>query len=541
MAIVETASTSSDTGETDNAVTEVEEERSASSESIIAKIERDNLLSSDYMAVVIPLLIALAGSFITFLGMERLKSFDERIDTTRNEIREELSGFDAKIDESRKEIRDGFEQFRESIEKNHGEIKSEIPGTVKREIANEKNEILEAIKEQSSSAKFAIQTQQETALKELGNNLTKIKKEYEELQARFGWVKVALESSVNPDVPTIEDAHRLVERLRAEISMSSIRDSKDKDKSADQIARIRDVVDLVCGTDSHMSGDFSDYHNLSAELARGSMYYEAVQVLEKGLSLFRDDVDLWADLVEYSTKGGMREKAKAAVRYLRENVDEGRWNWRCYEFICDYYRAIGDLKSAYQIANDGIQAIPDAEQTYRSKAEIERQLYPGQEGIKRAKATFHFAMDQGITCPQCANALAELCIDTGEYEEAVEAANRAVRDLAQQQPHVNGSFVFFNRATARDRMFLSLSRADKEKDENRLLAEEAYQDYNMALSLGRLTPTVRQQANMRLRLLKPFVPSEIAEQSSADNGSGGPSLLDILQGLQSTQDMSDDS
>ena len=53
-------------------------------------VERNGLLSADYLAAVIPVLLALGGSFIAFLGMSRLKMFDERIDQTRSEMLKEV-------------------------------------------------------------------------------------------------------------------------------------------------------------------------------------------------------------------------------------------------------------------------------------------------------------------------------------------------------------------------------------------------------------------------------------------------------------------
>ena len=497
-----------------------------SSETVVASIERNNLLSSDYMAVVIPMLIALAGAFITFLGMERLKSFDERIDETRKDIRDEFDDFRKQIDQSETDMREGLRQFDKTIAENQRTAEAEIAKKITDGIDAEKKNHLKALDDRSSDLLDQFEQESKKKQDELATNVGEQQEDLKELERKldekFGWLKgIISEGNIDPSVPTVFDAHRLVERLRAE-------------KKGDYIQAIHQIAEYVCKADN-LSGDYADYHNLAAEFARGSMYLEACEILEKGITYFPKNVDLLSDMVEYATKASMFRKAEQAVSSLSDenNIPRRSWNWRCYEFICDYYRARGKFDEAYQICKEFIEAIPDDEHGYGSKAEIERILQPGMEGILTSITTLEDALKEGINCPQCANALTETYLSIGEYEKALDTANRTIQELAQQQPHVNIAYVYLNRANAQDRMFLSLTADEKEKQAQ--VAERAYADYAMALTLPRLSFLVKQQAETRMKVLKPYLSQEFLEQANNESESNddGINLSDFIQALRS--------
>jgi hypothetical protein len=140
-------------------------------------------------------------------------------------------------------------------------------------------------------------------------------------------------------------------------------------------------------------------------------------------------------------------------------------------------------------------------------------------------------MDRNITCPQCANALSELLLDNGRIEEALEAANRAIRDLAQQQPHINVAYAFFHRANIWDRMCLQ---NNDNAAEQQTLADNACKDYMMALSLGGLPMTVSRQAKIRIEVLNAF--SSTGEEPEPDID-----LMELLKRMKTESDDADHS
>lgn len=453
-------------------------------------VERNGLLSADYLAAVIPILLALGGSFIAFLGMSRLKMFDERIDQTR------------------------------------AEMLKEVESKVKSEVALDRVEFSNQILHDIKGEREKFQSVTDNAGKNLSDQKDKcieeIERKFSAFEQKYSWLESVIASKeVELDFHTIDDAHKLVEQLRIE-------------KPDGYIDIVKKIIDRVCSTDD-MSGDSADYHNLAAELARGSMYNEACRVLKEGIQRFKKDADIHADIIEYSTKGGLGYAAES-VQAL-ETMEPKIWTWRCYEFICDYYRSIGDLTKADSICEDFMKAFPNDEHGYRSKSEVLLLLHPGQNGIDKSIEVLETALAKNINCPQCANALAEQYLSIGRYTDALRAANRSVLELAQQQPHVSAAIIFYNRATIQDRMFMQgLGNSSVEQN----IADAAYKDYHMALrlQLGSLSPIIAQQAKIRILILKDYISSDCAE-CDRDNSQA---LLTLLQNLASdaSSDTTDD-
>lgn len=452
-------------------------------------IERNGLLSADYLAAVIPILLALGGSFIAFLGMNRLKMFDERIDQTR------------------------------------AAMLNEIESKVKSEVAVDRiefsNQILQGISSEQEKFLAIVDDASKALLEKKEICITDIVDIFDCFEQKYAWLEATVtRKEADLDFYTIEDAHILVQQLRAK-------------KPTGYISIVTKIVDRVCTADG-LSGGSSDYHNLAAELASGRMYDDACRVLEKGKKRFENDVDILADIIEYSTNGGLNYAAES-VKTLEE-MQPRIWTWRCYEFICDYYRSIGNLDRANELCDEFIDVFPNDEHGYRSKAEIIKLLYPGIDGIEKSIEILQRAIDANVNCPQCANALAETYLSVGRYDEALSAANRAVLELAQEQPHVNVAYVFYNRATIQDRMFMQSLDSSEIKQ---VLVDAAYRDYRMALNLGGLSYTVSEQANVRIKILSRYItPDLIQERKDEDS----ELLLSLLSKFASeSQDDEDDS
>ena len=431
-------------------------------------INRNNLLSADYLAIVIPVLVALGGSLIAFLGMNRLKMFDEHIDQIRMDM---LSEIDNRV---KNEVAIGRLDFTDDL---------------LTKIATQNNLI-------NTTANSAIE-QINAKSAESANHLSEI---IENFRKRYNWLELIISAEVGElSISTVADAHDLVETLREK-------------KPDEYISMIKKIVEKVC-SDSDLSGDSADYHNLSAELARGNMYYEAVQTLEKGLSLFTDDTDLLSDIIEYSTKNSQFDKAEYYIGVL-DSVPKWRWTWRCYEFTIDYYRATGAINKAYDLSQKFIEALPYDEHGYRSKAEIEMNITPGEEGIGHAITTLQVAMEKRVNGAQCAQKLADIYLSRGQYKEAIEAASRVILELAQEQPHIGVAGIISTRGFAYDRLFMENSLSGDIQVE---LAQKACSDYQMALSLvqqqlGQLPAIILKQVLVRMSILSQYLPNETEAQ-----------------------------
>lgn len=426
---------------------------------VTVQIESSNLLSADYLAVVLPILISLAGAYIVFLGMNRLKMYDERIDSTRSDLL--------------------------------GELNTIVQNQV---IAGQAKQI-EAVENVLKNQRIAFNDEVSNAASELANLAAQHIQDISDAGSGYDWLKAAIEKKEMDvtDVHTVFDAHKLVELLRAE-------------KPDNYIPLIKEVVQRV--TSQTLSGDATDYHNLSAELARGSMYQEANLILTKGLSFFPTDTDLLSDYISYATKGGMLDDAKIALDRLNK-INRRLWTWRCYIFISDYHRATGNLEAALEMCDACITAIPTSQTGYHDKAEVVKMITPGMDGIKQSIAILRSALDTNINCPQCSNMLGKTYMELGEYENALSAFDRAILDLAEGQPGVNESFVFYNRASCYDRMFVRTINSNAPDVE---LLVNAHNDYVTALQLGELTVITKNQTLNRLKFLGRYLPNDEQDQ-----------------------------
>ena len=418
----------------------------------------NDLLSADYLAIVIPVLVAFAGALLTFLGMSRLKMFDERIDKIRKDMLDEIKDRVAATARLAKE--EFVKEHREKLDAREKEMEMAV-----------KKGIAELKCEHQTSAK---------SFQDLAH----------EVEQNYGWLKPMTTAGKVGDlnIATVADAHSTVETLCDQ-------------KPNGYVLALKKIVNKVCTGDGITSGDADDYHNLASELANGDMYREAVEVVKSGLRLFEKNTDLLADLIKYATQNSRFEDAEKAIERL-QGIDARQWTWRCYEFIVDYYRALGNLEAAYTMCQKGIEALPYNEFSYRSKAELEQMLTPGEKGVEQAIATLEDALQKEFPAAQCAFRLSGLYHDKGEYQKAIDAASRSIIDSAQDQPPVSIAAVIARRGFAYEKLSMK-KQLSGESDWNDLAAS-AVADYKMALGLEHVSPlspvTIRQIAS-RLAIL----------------------------------------
>ena len=462
-------------------------------------LERNNLLSADYLATVIPVLITLAGSLFAFLGMNRLKMFDERIDKNRIDILLEMG------EKVKSEVALSLENQSEAILKkveNKQIIHSEKMNELAENLQKSNKETEDIITDFSAFVKNSEISIKQKAQDSI-NRFEELEKQFEK---RYEWLRAPItEDHVDLNFTTVSGAHTLVEALR-------------KNKADNYITLIISAVNRVI-TSSEINGSASDYHNLAAELAREDLYNEACNVLDKGLSLFNTNTDLLSDLVQYASHVCNTPAAEKAVSSLYD-IDSMFWTWRCYEFLIDYHSSIGKLDDAYELSCEFIEKYPNDEHGYRCKAEIEQQLFRGKEGITKAIDTLKQAIDHNVNCPQCANALCEIMLSLGDYDAAIAYESRALMELAQEQPHINIAHVFFNRATAYDRKFMKNLIDDNVQKE---YAEKAIADYQAALVFPELARISEEQAKQRILLLNSCTADDNADQAQ--------NLLSIIKQL----------
>lgn len=146
-------------------------------------VAQNGLLSADYLAAVIPLLLALGGSFIAFLGMNRLKMFDERIDQTR------------------------------------AEMLKEIESRVKSEVAIDRvefsNQILQSVSGEQEKFHGVVADADRELLEHKEKCIVEIMDKFDSFEKKYAWLEATIANKeADLDFHTVDDAHKLVEQLR---------------------------------------------------------------------------------------------------------------------------------------------------------------------------------------------------------------------------------------------------------------------------------------------------------------------------------------
>ena len=160
--------------------------------SVELTINRNSLLSADYLAIVIPVLTALAGALVAFLGMNRLKMFDDRIDKTRMEM---LSEIDQRV---KNEVAAGRSEFSDELMDKIGQQRDELSSSI--EVYTKK------IKDESAQD-----------MQHLTDTITSF-------SARYDWLQSIISDDIGElSISTISDAHEMVEKLREKKPIEYIR------------------------------------------------------------------------------------------------------------------------------------------------------------------------------------------------------------------------------------------------------------------------------------------------------------------------------
>ena len=234
--------------------------------------------------------------------------------------------------------------------------------------------------------------------------------------------------------------------------------------------------------DKKTPGDPDNFHNLAAQLAKEDQNLLAIQVVNNGLELFPENIDLLADGVKYNTTVG--QLALAEELYTRLSViDHSSWNWRAFVFVGDYLETLGKIDEAMDLYKQFRRALPNDERGYSQPGSYYQTTW---KAPTRRFLFFERGVQKTRRCSQCANMLAQTYIATGEYRKAIEAADRALEANAEEQPSTNEAFILWHRALAEDSLIhQKTSKQDQEcdvgSDEFLTLCRNCVVDYRNAM------------------------------------------------------------
>lgn len=451
--------------------------------SFISELRSGNnslMKNTDYLELVLPILIAIIAGFIAFLGMNRLKDMDTQVSQMRSSINTELDKEIGRIASLRSDLAEHIDvavsnktqSFAEEMEKR---LEAASQDGVK-EIRKSKDNVLCEI-ETSKQAFTELAEQAKSTLAAFDNRYSWLLSNNQETQETF-----------LKEVATVFDVHQAIEAMW---------NSDEKPKNIAELTR-RYVAKVTANT-SDLRGDDDDYHNLAAECARHYLYDLACKVCETGLEFFPKNINLLSDWIQYGTKMGDIDVVTNKPLKDLLTIEKTHWNWRAFDFTVDFYLFAGMFEEAESLADDFVLYCPYEERAYRCQAEVYQHRYAKEDGIQKTIAALKTAVDKNINCPMCASKLAEILSDCGYIDEALVAANRAILELSQEQPSVNYSYVVYRRALIQDRLAYKATTEDLDAHN---IAVKAAVDYQVAIRSGQLSPITLRQAKVRYDMLR---------------------------------------
>lgn len=179
-----------------------------------------------------------------------------------------------------------------------------------------------------------------------------------------------------------------------------------------------------------IEGSEIDFHNFVVDLAKLHQYELACQVLDRGISIYSNSVDLLADYLIYGRDfEGARQQSEKYYERL-QTIPDRLWTWRGYEFSLEHLKSkrlrTNSREDITKIEDDIEQLIqayyykfPDEELPYLAEANLYSGINPEKEWKIIKKALSRLG-----NCPRCTIRYAELLLyrssDLKEYKRVVE-------------------------------------------------------------------------------------------------------------------------
>lgn len=408
---------------------------------------------SDWLKMIIPIVGGAIVVIFSFLGVDRLKNFDERQDRLEKELRNDLN---TQVDNAVKLVQP---QLNETYQK------------------------------------WEMSLQQK--LSEYDKSFNLIAERIDRYDKIIGSVEKLEE--VSDAIGNVEEAHRFIAEL-----FSAAASTSDK---AQRTRILLALVERVIRGD--IKGDSKDYHNLSSELARQNYFEFAADITKKGLMLFDDNIDLLSDYTYYSHKAGRKDNVDDGLSRL-EKIERNLWNWRTFTFYID---VINDSEAnevnkekALQCVEDYKRVLPDEERAYMAEYETLKKY--GE--LDAAENALTVAENYLSMTAQCSLVLSEIYHMRGEYDKAINSATRAIWGQAEIQPSSNTGAAFADRGFSKDAKIFKAILEGVAVDTQYANIHSAISDYKMAMQLGYSYTNIA----VRIEVLQDLLPAELDEKSS---------------------------
>lgn len=409
---------------------------------------------SDWLKMILPIVGGAIVAVFAFLGVDRLKNFDERQDRLAKELRNDLN---TQVDNAVKLVQPRLNETYQEWE-----------------------------------------TSLRQRLAEYDRSFSLVAERIDKYDKVIGSVEKLEE--VSDAIGNVAEAHNFIAELFSDTSTSTSEKSQ----------RTRILLALIERVKrGDIKGDSNDYHNLSSELARQNYFEFAADVTKKGLDIFSDNIDLLSDYTYYSHKSGRKDDVSDGLSRL-EVIERDIWNWRAFTFYIDVLNdgeaSEENKEKALQCVESYKRVLPDEERAYMAEYETLKKY----GDLEAAESALVVAETCLTMTAQCSLVLSEIYHMRGDYDKAINSATRAILGQAETQPSSSTGAAFAHRGFSKDARIHKTILEGAEIDTQYADINSAISDYKMAIQLG------YSHANIvvRLKILQKLLPVEVQENAS---------------------------
>lgn len=420
---------------------------------------------SDWLKIIIPLVGSGLVAIFAFLGVDRLKHFDDRQDKLAKELRAEVGT------EIEREFKSRLPDFKDDLKKLED----------RREKLNQEWE-----------------THCATQFKEWDFKIAEYNakiKEYEHISDSIDKADM---------LGNLEEAHNFLSDLMFGSSSSG------NISGSQRIQIMERIVERVKNGD--IQGDFSDYHNLASEFARQGYYELACKVASEGRTVFPFELDLRSDFLYYASKMGRTNEVDKGIQEL-DQIPRNFWNWRAFTFYIDTLNAREatdeNKEKTLECVEDYHKILPAEERAYM--AEYETYMKYGDRDD--AVGALEIAERKLLMTAQCSLRLSEIYHMRGAYDKAIASATRAIIGQAETQPSSNTGAAFAQRGFSRDAQIQKAILDGVPADMQYEAIQDAIRDYKMAIHFGYGYKNIQ----TRIVILRNLLPKDMQAQINAED------------------------
>lgn len=260
-------------------------------------------------------------------------------------------------------------------------------------------------------------------------------------------------------------------------------------------SKLKKLANYFSDDKMQFEGTNDSFHNLSVDYAKQGLFFEACQILERGLSLRPSNVDLLADFLLYGKNiPAKRNKCNEYWAKL-DSISRSSWTWRAYSFSIEhvleerYYATT--VEEEHELKKQALGIVNEYIEKYSKENSDQKELDKAISDKIRIYEAFGIPGDlYGIlkrytekykNIPLTLMRFAEKVFSSGQYSAAADYLSRCIVATLDIEPPVDMGYVRIFRAYSNTARLLSESTLTPEEKND--LVKLAYEDLDTAEEL----------------------------------------------------------